>query len=194
MSYCEAACLRGAPDSRCPRDGCLVLHARQGDAEARERLFSFIAPCVLQQARRLCGGNGAAQDIAQAALVLVLEHLNELRRPDCLGPWVRRIVINTCRMEERRRAARAQTEELPPDAVSPSFEGEMLLDARRLLSRVVQSAPSLPPLLAETFRLRVLEGLTTKQTAARLGVSPDVVRARLARARRHLRKRSAGAG
>lgn len=194
MPFCNAPCLAGAPAAPCVQEECLVEHARRGDREARERLFSLLSPWVLHQARRFCRTDGSAQDIAQAALLSALEHLPDLRRPSCLGAWVRRIVVNTCRMEERRRAARAQIEELPPDAVSPSCLGEKLLDARRLLSRVVQSAPSLPPLLAETFRLRVLEGLTTKQTAARLGVSQDIVRARLARARRHLRRRSASAG
>lgn len=192
MPYCEARCLRGAPESPCPQDECLVVQARQGDAEARERLFSLLAPCVLQHARRLCAADGIAQDVAQAALVLVLEHLSDLRRPDRLGGWVKRIVINTCRMEERRHAAQAQTEQFPPDAACPFCEGERVLDARRQLSRVVQSAPSLPPLLQETFRLRVIEGLTTRQAAERLGVSLEVVRARLARARKRLRKRSAG--
>lgn len=163
---------------------------RRGDGEAREQLFALLAPCVMQHARRLCAAGAMAQDVAQAALVLVLEHLPELRRPDRLGGWVKRIVTNTYRMEKRRRAARAQTEECCPHAACPPCEGERLLDARRELSRIVQSAPLLPPLLAETFRLRVLDGLSTRQTAERLGVSQEVVRSRLARARKRLRDRN----
>ncbi|MCM8758064.1 MAG: hypothetical protein NC903_03275, partial [Candidatus Omnitrophica bacterium] len=39
--------------------------------------------------------------------------------------------------------------------------------------RVARLAPCLPPLLAETFRLRVLEGLSTREAARRLGVSEE---------------------
>lgn len=168
-------------------------HGRRGSAEARERLFSLLAPCVLQRAQRLCGASGMAQDIAQAALVLVLEHLDDLRRPDRLGAWVKRIVINTCRMEERKRAARAQTEECSAGVMAPPDDSERLLDVRRQLSWIAQAAPALPPPLAETFRLRVVEGLSTRQTAELLGVSPEAVRARLSRARRWLRARGASA-
>lgn len=162
-------------------------HAQRGDCEARERLFSLLAPAVIQQARRLCGTNGMAQDVAQAALVLVLEHLPDLRRPNRVGVWVRRIVVNAYRMEQRSRAAREQKEGRGPEGTSAPGRGEQMLDARRELWRILHAAPLLPPLLAETFRLRVVEGLTTRQAAAQLGVSPEVVRARLSRARRRLR-------
>lgn len=187
MAYCEAHCLQCMPAPPCAGQQCLVEHAQRGDGEARERLFSLLAPAVMQQARRLCGADGMAQDVAQAALVLVLEHLPDLRRPNRVGAWVRRIVINAYRMERRSRAAREQREEHGPGGASAPSRGEQLLDARRELWRILRAASLLPPLLAETFRLRVVEGLTTGQAAARLGVTPDVVRARLSRARRRLR-------
>lgn len=167
-------------------------HAQRGDVEARDRLFNLLAPSVMRQARRLCGPDGAAQDVAQAALVLALEHLRELRRPDRLGAWMRRIVANACRMEQRSRAARLQKEEQGAERASSAGSSEQGLDARRELQRVLHAAPHLPPLLAEAFRLRVVEGLTTRQAAARLGVSPEVVRARLSRARRRLRRLESG--
>lgn len=187
MVYCEAACLQSAPAVPCAGQLCLVECAQRGDGEARERLFSLLAPAVMQQARRLCGTNGMAQDVAQAALVLALEHLPDLRRPNRVGAWVRRIVINAYRMEQRSRTAREQKEGQGPDGTPAPNRGEQMLDARRELWRVLNAAPLLPPLLAETFRLRVVEGLTTRQAAAHLGVSPEVVRARLSRARRRLR-------
>ncbi len=187
MAYCEARCLTAVPNEACTGGECLVEQAQRGDGEARDRLFSLLAPAVTRQAQRLCGTGGMAQDVAQAALVQVLEHLSELRRPDRLGAWVRRIVINACRMERRSQAARSHKEETCGERASAPDGGEQRLDARRQLWRVLHAAPQLPPLLEETFRLRVVEGLTTQQAAARLGVSPEVIRARLCRARRRLR-------
>ncbi len=187
MAYCGANCLQPVPSAPCAEQQCLVEHAQRGDREARERLFSLLAPAVMRQARRLCGADGMAQDIAQAALVLALEHLSDLRRPDRLGAWVRRIVINAYRMEQRSRAARDQKEGQGPEEATASSCGEQALDAKRELRRILRAAPLLPPLLAETFRLRVVDGLTTRQAAALLQVSPEVIRARLSRARRRLR-------
>lgn len=187
MAYCEASCLRRMPSAPCAGQQCLVEHAQRGDGEAREQLFSLLAPAVMRQAQRLCGADGIAQDVAQAALVLALEHLSELRCPSRVGAWVRRIVINACRMERRSRAVREQNERQGPNGASSASRGDQVLDARRELWRVLHTAPLLPPLLGETFRLRVVEGLTTKQAAERLGVSPEAVRARLSRTRRWLR-------
>lgn len=167
-------------------------HAQRGEAEAQDLLFGLLAPSVMQHARRVCGPQGNAQDVAQAALVLILEHLPELRRPNRLGAWVRSIVANACRMEQRSRAARSQKEGGPAEGSAWPDNGEQALDARRELWRTLRAAPHLPPLLAETFRLRVLEGLTTRQAAARLGVSEEVIRARLARARKRLRTQLSG--
>jgi RNA polymerase sigma-70 factor (ECF subfamily) len=149
-------------------------------------LFTLLAPIVERHARNVCGDAATAQDIAQASLLQVLEHLSQLRKPERLGGWVRRIVTNEFRMEERRRALRRQTQE----AESPAawhMEEEERLDARRELGHVLDAAPQLPPLLEQTFRMRVVEGLSTRQTAERLGVSLEAVRARLARARKKLR-------
>jgi len=189
MACCEARCLEAVPETACRSEDCLVEQARRGDGEALERLFRRLAPAVMQQAQRLCGPNGMAQDVAQSALLLVLQHLGSLRQPERLGIWVRRIVTNAYRMEERSRASRSQREDEFWEAASRVREGEPALDAHRELFRVIRAAPRLPPLLAETFRLRVLEGLTTREAAAVLGVSPEVVRARLCRARRRLRLR-----
>ena len=62
MSFCDASCLEAVPAAPCSGQLCLVEHAQRGDGEARERLFSLLAPAVMQQARRLCGADGMAQD------------------------------------------------------------------------------------------------------------------------------------
>lgn len=192
MEFCEAPCLTGVPGQTCAGRECLVEHAQRGCEEAREQLFSLLTPVVRRQAQRLCGNGGMAQDVAQAALVLVLEHLSELRHPNRLGAWVRRIVVNACRMEKRSQAARAHREEPRGDKATAPDSGEERLDARRQLRQVLRAAPQLPPLLEETFRLRVVEGLTTRQAATLLGVSPEAIRARLSRARRRLRAPESG--
>lgn len=188
MVYCEAGCLKSGAVGECGGGACLVEAARAGDSQARERLFTLVAPVAQAQARRVSGEWALAQDIAQAALLHALEHLGELRRADRLGAWVRRIVTNESRMEARRRASRPQMVEEGCARATLPCDGDRRLDARRALRRVVEAAPQLPPLLEQTFRMRVVEGLTTRQTAEKLGVSEEAVRARLSRARKRLRR------
>jgi RNA polymerase sigma-70 factor (ECF subfamily) len=192
MAYCGASCLESVPAAPCTGCECLVEHAPRGEAEAQDLLFRLLAPAVMQQAHRVCGPQRIAQGLAQAALVLILEHLPELRRPIGLGAWARSIVTNAWRMEPRSRAARSQKEAQPPDGTAWPSSSEPALEAKRVLWRALDAAPQLPPLLAETFRLRMLEGLSTSQAALRMEVSQEAVRARLARARKRLKAHLSG--
>lgn len=150
-------------------------------------LFSRLLPLVRQQAQQLCGFDVLQEDLVQTALLQAFMHLPELRRPERFAAWVRRILKNAFLMETRAREARLPAEADLRDVSDASPDREADLDARRTLKRVIELAPLLPPLLGETFRLRVLEGLSTRQTAERLGVSEQTIRARLSRARKRLR-------
>lgn len=190
MAWCEASCLRGAPDGDCGTGACLIRAARDGEPEARERLFCRLLPVARQHVRRLCAEPARQEDLVQTALLQALEHLPELRRPERFAAWVRRIVMNAFLMEERSRQLQPADAGAMRETPARAFGSEEGLDARRELERVARLAPCLPPLLAETFRLRVLEGLSTREAARRLGVSEEAVRARLARARKRLRNPS----
>jgi RNA polymerase sigma-70 factor (ECF subfamily) len=141
----------------------------------------------MQHVRRLCPEPARQEDLVQTALLQALEHLPDLRRPERFAAWVRRIVTNAFLMDQRSRRLEAAETNGMPETQGQAVGCEAGIDARRELERVARLAPCLPPLLAETFRLRVIEGLSTREAAQRLGVSEEAVRARLARARRLLR-------
>lgn len=187
MAWCEADCLQGVATANCGGGSCLIRAARDGEPEARERLFARLLPLARRQARRLCGEHARQEDIVQTALLQALEHLPELRRPERFAAWVRRILRNAFLMDERSRLLELAAADEASRKPGRKSLCEASLDARRSLERVAQLAPGLPPLLAETFRLRVVEGLSTREAAQRLGVSEETVRARLSRARKRLR-------
>lgn len=187
MVWCEASCLRGVPEGDCSRGSCLIRAARDGEPEARERLFGRLLPVARQHVRRLCPDPARQEDLLQTALLRALEHLPELRRPERFAAWIRRIVTNAFLMDLRSRQPEPAGTDILREAQEQRVSCEAGIDARRELERVFRLAPCLPPRLAETFRLRVIEGLSTREAARRLGVSEEAVRARLARARKRLR-------
>lgn len=63
--------------------------------------------------------------------------------------------------------------------VTDLFATERHLDARDQLRRARDGLESLPPRCREVVRLRKVEGLTTKETAERLGVSIDTIERQL---------------
>jgi RNA polymerase sigma factor (sigma-70 family) len=70
----------------------------------------------------------------------------------------------------------------PPDLMMT----ERLIDARDELRRALEGLGGLPPRCREVVRLRKIEGLTTRETAERLGVGIDAVEQQLTKGMRAL--------
>jgi RNA polymerase sigma-70 factor (ECF subfamily) len=137
-------------------------------------------------------GNAAdAEDAVQDALLFACKHWEQFRGQAQLSSWLTAIVINTSRLQLRRRRATlsldqeygeeglALSERLsnstpnPEEACSNSEAREQLLKLSKQLS----------PTQRKAFQSCDLHGLTTKETAHRLGVPEDTVKAKVARAR-----------
>jgi RNA polymerase sigma-70 factor (ECF subfamily) len=141
--------------------------------------------------RRLAGAivrdDAAADDVVQDAwIVTVAESPDD--RP--LRPWLSRIVMNVVR-SRRRGEVRRQVRELAsevPSVATPVELAERVATQRAVADEVLA--------LAEPYRAVVLlfyvDGLPTRNIAARLGVPDGTVRRRLKIARDELKQRSRG--
>ncbi len=109
-----------------------------------------------------------------------------------LSTWLTTIVINSARMQLRRRRANyvSLDQEYGEDGLTLS---ERLPDCRpdpeevcsrsEAHCRLLKLSEQLSPTLRRAFQLRDLDGLTTTETACLLGVPEGTVKAQLARAR-----------
>jgi RNA polymerase sigma-70 factor (ECF subfamily) len=162
-------------------------------AEALTEVFSKYSPRLFGLAFRMLGNAEDAEDALQDALLSAFRHFDQFKGEAKISTWLTSIVLNTARMQLRRRSNRhyvsidGQTEE-------GSFAWtEMLAEAgpdpeeivRRIqLKEVLQrSAARLSPNIRIAFRLCVLEGLSTAEAAKRLGICSSAVKARVFRAR-----------
>jgi RNA polymerase sigma-70 factor (ECF subfamily) len=76
----------------------------------------------------------------------------------------------------------------PIDAPSPLPSPEDTVSTARLRRQLTRAMRTLPPAFRAVVFLRDMEGLSTRETAATLGLSEDNVKARLHRARLVLRQ------
>lgn len=148
----------------------------------------------------MCGHREDAEEVAQETLLKVFESLEQLRQPEHLKAWVFRIAKNACLMK-RRKSVFAPKAEISLDELMParaerggieiadwsSLPETLAIDAE--LHRAMESAvQQLPETYRAVFLLRDVEELSTEDAAEVLGVSADVVKTRLHRARLALRK------
>ena len=115
-----------------------------------------------------------------------------------LSTWLHRIVVNAALMQLRRRRRKP---EQSIDELLPSFDAEgswagegpqtatteKILEGRDMRAMVRRCIARLPESYRVVLILRDIEELDTTETAERLGLSLNIVKVRLHRARQALR-------
>lgn len=169
-----------------------VRLACTGDRPAFETLYARFAPVVHGIALAHCGP-GLAEDVTQEVFVAVLQRLPLLRDAAAFPGWLcsaaRNAAIDARRKQQRRVTTaqlpeRTDTEPTPPTAAAEQESS----------ARVLACVRQLPDAYRETLVLRLVEGLTGPEIAARTGLTPGSVRVNLTRGLAQLRPLLAKAG
>lgn len=159
-----------------------------------EALHTRLAASVLQMARRIAGNYADADELAQSLWVLLLERRPPHAGVGDLSAWLRGILRNLWRAEQRRRRRAPQSSDAgirtwnawpqlvagntPSEKAASSETCEQLRDAVR----------QLPSHYRDVVTLRVLEGVPPSQIASRLGRSRETVATQLRRGIERLRR------
>lgn len=180
-------------------DSAQVLDCTSFGNQEREMAaaLSRHLPSFYRHAFRCLGNVADAEDAVQDALLSAYKHLGQFRGEAQMSTWLTTIVINSARMQLRRRPRQTHVslDEHPgPESYALS---ELLPDHRPspaeqclwsdLAENVLQLTRQLSPTLRSAFQLRHVNGLTIREMADILGVAEGTVKARIARARGKLR-------
>jgi len=148
----------------------------------------------------LLGNEAEAEDAAQQSMIKAFRHLKSFRSESKFSTWLLSIALNEAR-SRLRKTKRAPTESLDEhlELHEGDFTPAMLTDWREIPSETLErselratlesAVDELPPIYREVFTLRDLEELNVEETAKLLGVTSNVVKVRLHRARMLLQKR-----
>ena len=171
------------PEAAFSPEAALVEAVRGGDREAFAGLYEIFAPMVhgILLARVPYDEVG---DLVQEVFLVAFRKLDTLRDGARFGPWVAMIARNRA-MDFHRRAR--DTEELRDEMAHAPRPAAEAADALALIR-------SLPEAYRETLVLRLVEGMTGPEIAARTGLQPASVRVNLHRGMKLLRERLAGKG
>ncbi len=145
-------------------------------------------PWLHRLASRLVGDPAAAEDAAQAALVLALEHPPEAHWP--LRRWLAGVLRNVIRQERRGTLRRIDRERARAESPQAGTEEAVDIAARlELQGQLIACVRALAEPYRSTVVMRFLEELTPTEIAARQGVPVKTVHTRLERALARLRGR-----
>ena len=173
-------------------DEALVERARAHDRAAFELLMRRHNQRVYRVVRSLLRDADEIEDVIQQAYLQAFLHLDQFGGNARWSTWVCRIAINEAlaRIRQRGRfvSIDAASEEAMADfSKGPDGDPERKAAGREFGAMVEQAIDGLPDIYRSVLILREIEGMTTEETAAVLGVEIDVVKTRLHRARAALR-------
>ncbi len=178
-----------APDTTGDRWHALVRDVIGGDPEALDAWFRSEHPNVFRLALGFLAERSEAEDLAQDAMLHLMDHLSRWDPHRPYRAWRDTVVLNLCRDRRRREAARGRALEGRLESVEPrtSEPPEAALEAGETQALLMEALAQLSPREREAFVLRDLEERSTAEAATALGVTESSVRSLLTLARRRLR-------
>jgi RNA polymerase sigma-70 factor, ECF subfamily len=183
-------------------DYAALLRAAQGGSQqAMERLLMKAQEIAYRFSLLVCGHADDADDAMQEALLKTYRHAAQIKEPEAFRTWLYRTVKNACLISRRRRVdepARMQSLDevsVAPDGSvqtmdveDPGRRPDQVMENTRLRQSLHRALQTLAPENRLIVFLREVEGLSTRDVAAVVGISEANVKTRLHRARLSLRQ------
>ncbi len=170
-------------DSRSDRD--LLAAMETGERDALRLLYERHAPWLVLRLARRCADQGVVDEVVQDTFLAAWRQAARYRGSGEVPAWLWGIAVRRLLDRFRRRGLSTIVLGEPSDVVR-SAEEEVLVgveygDLARALQR-------LSPEFRAVVQATVLDGLTTREAAALLGIPAGTVKTRMMRARAQLRE------
>ena len=171
----------------------LLRDCQRGERAAQHELYREFAPAVFGVCLRYARDAGEADDFAQEAWVQAFTKLGQYREDGPFGAWLRRLTVNVCLQELRRRRRHVDWADTEAAIAAGSGFGQLSptaiaqLTADELLAHI----QTLPEAHRLVFNLVAVEGYSHAEAAAALGIAESSSRSNLTRARHALQRRLA---
>lgn len=161
----------------------LIAGVAAGDREAFAEVYRRHAPWLVLRLSRRCADRGIVEEVVQDTFVAVWRGAKRYRATGEVPAWIWGIGIRRLISYLRKQ----------PAAVAPGRDDTMVSAEDEVLVGVEHgdlgsALGRLSPELRAVVQATVLDGLTTKEAAALLGIPQGTVKTRSARARRELRE------
>jgi RNA polymerase sigma-70 factor (ECF subfamily) len=166
-------------------DADLLEAIGAGDRGALRELFLRHEPWLVARLRRRCADPGVVDEVVQDTFLAVWRNPSSYRGTGEPAAWLWGIAVRTLLHQVRpRKNLLARLARLRGDDATSAEEAVL---ARVEHSDVGRALERLSPELRAVVQATVLDGLSTREAAALLGIPSGTVKSRMSRARTELR-------
>jgi RNA polymerase sigma-70 factor (ECF subfamily) len=174
----------------------LVAQAKSGRSSAFGKLYELHRVRIYHTVFRILRNRQDAEDAVQRSFQRAFTNLCKFREDSTFSTWITRIAINDALMLLRQRRANKRLPEDNDDSERSSVldltdkapTPEQALAENELRAAVIHAISQVRENLRIVVLLRELQGLTSAETARRLGLTVSAVKARTFHAKRCLRR------
>jgi RNA polymerase sigma-70 factor (ECF subfamily) len=169
-------------------DAALVAGALAGESRAFTEIMRRHKEAIYRFVRRYVGDGDEAYDLVQETFLSAWTALSSFDTGKSLSVWLRRIALNKCRDWSRRRQVRSfffGAKSINASAIDVAQPPAVAGDDGRMAA-LDASIAALPRSLKEPLLLTAFEGLSHKEAAVVLNVSPKAIETRVYRAKQRL--------
>jgi len=169
---------------------------KHGDKSEFVRLIDAFSDPIYRLALNITGNTQDAEDILQETFIKVIRNVGSFQGKSSIYTWVYRIAMNEA-IEVLRKGKKIETSldddedsevSAPKEIRSWDLLPEEELMGAEVKTHLERAIKQLSEKLRVVFVLRDMQGLSIQETSQLLGVSEEVVKTRLLRARLTLRE------
>ena len=175
-------------------DSTLIKLSQKGDEKAFEEILNRYSNRIINLATRIMGSVDDGWDVAQEVFVSIWKNIKSFDSSKNLYPWIRKITVNACYEELRKRGKGLESslddvEEGEPSIDLPDVKYSPEDNYSKIeLNEVIEKAlETLPEHYRITLWIRAVENLTYEEIAETLNINIGTVKSRINMARKLMR-------
>jgi RNA polymerase sigma factor (sigma-70 family) len=165
----------------------IIELCKAGNSRAQQQLYQLYAKAMFNICYRMMNSREEAEDMLQESFTEAFIKLSTFRYESSFGSWLKRIVINKCINELKRRKAELILTENIPDS-NPETDDNDIETAKLKVNDVMRAMEQLPEGYRIIFSLYLLEGYDHTEIAQILGITESTSKSQFSRAKQKLKE------
>ncbi len=163
----------------------LIEECKNGDSKAQFTLYSMYSRAMFNLAYRIVNSREDAEDMLQESFTDAFKNLGSFRFDSTFGAWLKKIVINKCINQVKKRKGKIITNIIPERDHNKETSK---LDIHNDIKKVVEGIGKLPDGYRLVFTLYLLEGYDHKEISSILDITESTSKTQYLRAKTRLRQ------
>lgn len=161
----------------------LIGECVKGSSKAQFRIYELYSRAMFNLACRIVNNREDAEDILQESFVECFRNIGTFRFESTFGAWIKKIVINKCLNQIKKRKIDLTLCETLPEVIHEENEDDNVFDTKKIFKGI----ELLPDGYRVILTLYLLEGYDHSEISQILGITESTSKSQYSRAKEKLR-------